>query len=347
MYEIDDLLREAVAGQASDVHITVGAPPIFRLNGRLIPHGNKKLERDQTEEMAKHLLPASEWEHYLRSGEVDTSYHLKETARFRLNIYRQKGATAIVARIIPQEIPSIHDLGMPEVLEQIAMMPQGLFLVTGPTGSGKSSTLAAMIGYINEHAAKHIITLEDPIEFVHGHQQSMVHQREIGFDTENFANGLRASLRQDPDIILVGEMRDLETIATAITAAETGHLVLATLHTNSAAQTIHRIIDVFPANQQEQVRIQLADVLAGVLSQRLLPKTDGSGRVAATELLIKHPSVSNLIRNGKVGQIANVMQTSRALGMHTLQMSVKDLLKKGLISPETAEPYRIQPGEAL
>ena len=345
MYEIDTLLREAAEKGASDVHLTVGSQPVFRIDGKLMLIGDTPLVEEDTNKMARHLLPESEWGEFENKGEIDASYHLQGAARYRLSIFRQKQHTTIVARIIPSKIPSIEDLKMPKVLEQIAMSPQGLFLVTGPTGSGKSTTLAAMIDYINRHTAKHIITLEDPIEYTHNHQMSLVHQREIGFDTDSFANGLRASLRQDPDIILVGEMRDLETISTAITAAETGHLVLATLHTNSAPQTIHRIIDVFPAGQQDQVRIQLAEVLAGVLSQRLFPRKDGSGRVASTELLIKHPSVSNLIRNGKVSQLTNVMQTSRALGMHTMQMSIQELLQTGKIDSKLAEPYLVRAGE--
>lgn len=347
MYEIDELLKQAAALNASDVHLTVEAPPIFRIDGKLQPAGETELTKEHTEIMAKHLLVSSEWQKYVEKGEVDAAYHLKGAARFRLSVFRQKSCTTIVARIIPGSIPSIKDLEMPSVLEQLALMPHGLFLVTGPTGSGKSTTLAAMIDYINHHASKHIITLEDPIEYVHSHDQSMVHQREVGFDTDTFQNGLRASLRQDPDIILVGEMRDLETISTAITAAETGHLVLATLHTNSASQTIHRIIDVFPPNQQDQIRIQLAEVLVGILSQRLFPKKSGSGRVAATELLIQHPSVANLIRNGKVAQISNVMQTSRALGMHTLEMSVKELAASGQIDFDLAKSYMNRPGDAL
>ena len=234
---------------------------------------------------------------------------------------------------------------MPVILQELAEKQQGLVLVTGPTGSGKSTTLAAMIDYINERQAKHIITLEDPIEYLHVHKKSIVHQREVGVDTQNFANGLRASLRQDPDVILVGEMRDLETISTAITAAETGHLVLATLHTNSAAQTINRIIDVFPPYQQSQVRIQLASVLEGIVSQRLLPTVDGTGRMAATEILLNQPAIANLIRNEKVDQIANILQTSRSQGMHTLEMSVKELLGRNIISYETAQPFLQSVGE--
>ena len=242
-------------------------------------------------------------------------------------------------RIVPTSIPTIEDLKLPEILKKISEKPQGLVLVTGPTGSGKSTTLAAMIQYMNETMRKHVITLEDPIEYLHKHGSSIIDQREVGFDTNNFANGLRAALRQDPDVILVGEMRDLETIQTAITAAETGHLVFGTLHTSSAPATINRIIDVFPPSQQAQIRIQLASVLVSVISQRLFPTIDKQGRIGATEILINNSAVANLIRNEKIHQIISIMQTSRSYGMHTLEMDVKELVQKGMISRDSAEPY--------
>ncbi len=338
-YDIHEILKNAVLDKASDVHITVDSPPIRRIDGKLQAYGDVSLTGEDTEKMAKTLLSDVDWQSFLEKGEVDASYAISEVARFRLNIYRQKQSVTFVARIIPDTIPTIQELNMPNVLEKLARKPHGLILVTGPTGSGKSTTLAAMIDFINKQEAKHIITLEDPIEYVHHHQKSMVHQREIGSDTEKFANGLRAALRQDPDIILVGEMRDLETISTAITAAETGHLVLATLHTNSAAQTINRIIDVFPPHQQAQIRIQLADVLEGIISQRLFPRTGGNGRIAATEILINLPSIGNLIRSEKISQIQNVMQTSRIQGMHTLEMSIRDLLQTGMIEMRAAAAY--------
>lgn len=344
--DINQLLSEAVHDQASDVHITVGSPPIRRIDGTLLPYGEQPLTGADTEAMAKAILSEKEWQAFLETGEADASYAIENVARFRLNVYRQKQHVTFVARIIPDNIPTIQQLNMPPVLEQLALKPHGLILVTGPTGSGKSTTLAAMIDYINQREAKHIITLEDPIEYVHEHGKSMVHQREVGSDTLKFANGLRAALRQDPDIILVGEMRDLETISTAITAAETGHLVLATLHTNSASQTINRIIDVFPPHQQAQIRIQLADVLEGIVSQRLFPRAMGSGRIAATEILLNHPSIANLIRSEKVNQIKNVMQTSRPLGMHTLEMSIQELLAAGLINGETAAVYLNNVGDS-
>lgn len=333
---IDDLLANAFHMNASDLHITTGAMPVYRIHGELTQHGNFQLTEEMTKEMAKHLIGTKNWPTFIEAGEIDFSYHLQGVARFRINIFKQKDQISLAARVIPVSIPSLDQLNMPPILKQLAKRPQGLILVTGPTGSGKTTTLAAMIDLINKEEAKHIITLEDPIEYIHHHQKSIIHQREVGSDTQSFANGLRASLRQDPDIILVGEMRDLETIATAITAAETGHLVLATLHTNSAPQTINRIIDVFPPNQQGQIRLQLAAVLAGIISQRLIPKQDKNGRVAATEILINQPAIANLIRNQKVSQVKNMLQTGRAQGMHTLEMSINELVQNGIIDPNYA-----------
>lgn len=333
------LLEKAYEEQASDLHIIVNSPPILRIDGQLRPAGGYPLSRVDTENMARDLIPESLWENFIEQGEVDFNYELEGKSRFRLNAYHQRNSISIAIRTIPATIPTIADLNLPKTLEDLMDKPQGLVLVTGPTGSGKSTTLAAMINYINHNFAKHIITLEDPIEYVHQHIKSIINQREVGTDTKSFANGLRASLRQDPDIILVGEMRDLETISTAITAAETGHLVLATLHTSSAAQTIDRIIDVFPPHQQRQIRLQVSNVLQGIISQRLFPVRKGGGRVAATEILINTPSVANLIRNEKIHQIQNVLQTSRAQGMHTLEMSIQSLVKNGTISYEIAAPY--------
>lgn len=333
------LLEKAYEEQASDLHIIVNSPPILRIDGQLRPVGGYSLSRVDTENMARDLIPESLWENFIEQGEVDFNYELEGKSRFRLNAYHQRNSISIAIRTIPATIPTIADLNLPKTLEDLMDKPQGLVLVTGPTGSGKSTTLAAMINYINHNFSKHIITLEDPIEYVHQHIKSIINQREVGTDTKSFANGLRASLRQDPDIILVGEMRDLETISTAITAAETGHLVLATLHTSSAAQTIDRIIDVFPPHQQRQIRLQVSNVLQGIISQRLFPVREGGGRVAATEILINTPSVANLIRNEKIHQIQNVLQTSRAQGMHTLEMSIQSLVKNGTISYEIAAPY--------
>lgn len=344
-FDIDSFLRKAYTSNASDLHITVDSPPVFRIHGKLMPDGDIPLTNAVVKEMAKNIVPTKDWDRFIEVGEIDFSYSLEGVSRFRVNAYHQKQNISIVARVIPQKIPTIEQLNMPEVLKELAMKPQGLILVTGPTGSGKSTTLAAMIDYINNQDAKHIITLEDPIEYEHHHRKSIVNQREIGIDTQSFANGLRAALRQDPDIILVGEMRDHETISTAITAAETGHLVLATLHTNSAAQTINRIIDVFPPHQQAQIRIQLSSVLSGIISQRLLPTANGTGRIAATEILINLPSVANLIRNEKVDQINNILQTSRKAGMHTLEMSIRELLQTGVIDSQIANNYLFNAGD--
>lgn len=342
--DIDFLLTKAFTDDASDLHISVDSPPIYRTHGTLMRFGNEALTPEQTETMAKKVLGFN-WEAFQQLGEFDFAYNLENVARFRINAFKQKGNISIAARVISTEIPTIEQLQMPAILNDLSLKPQGLILVTGPTGSGKSTTLAAMIDYVNRNEQKHIITLEDPVEYVHDHKQSVVQQREVGFDTLKFTNGLRAALRQDPDVILVGEMRDLETISTAITAAETGHLVLATLHTNSAAQTINRIIDVFPPHQQGQIRIQLASVLEAIISQRLFKRKDTRGRIAATEILLSHPSVGNLIRNEKVDQIDNVIQTSRALGMHTLSMSINELINTGKIDYDEAKPYLQNSGE--
>lgn len=336
---IISLLEKSFLDRASDLHITVGLPPVFRVNGALQTFGDTALDEYDTKEMLKELLPASKIQEFEEKGELDFSYEIPEQCRFRINAYHQQKQVSIAARMIDSKIPAIETLGMPNVLYSLADKPQGLILVTGPTGSGKSTTLASMIDYINSTQAKHIITLEDPIEYVHTHKKSVINQREVGADTQSFANGLRAALRQDPDVILVGEMRDLETISTAITAAETGHLVMATLHTSSAPTTIDRIIDVFPPHQQGQIRIQLANVLQGIISQRLFVRHDAKGRIAATEILVQTPSVANLIRNEKVHQIQNVMQTSRALGMHTLESSIQNLVTTGKVSLESAKPF--------
>ncbi|MFZ3588336.1 type IV pilus twitching motility protein PilT [Bacillus sp. DJP31] len=336
---IEHLLRASFELKASDIHLTVGVQPIMRINGDLKRYGKDLLKPEDTEQMAKEMIPPATWNTFLDKGELDFSYGIPGVSRFRVNAYRQRSCVAMAIRIVPTTIPTLDDLALPDILKKIAVKPQGLVLVTGPTGSGKSTTLASMIHYLNQTERKHIITLEDPIEYLHKHGNSIIDQREIGFDTMNFSNGLRSSLRQDPDVILVGEMRDLETIHTAITAAETGHLVFGTLHTSSAPSTIDRIIDVFPANQQPQIRVQLASVLVAIISQRLLPKKGGLGRVAATEILIKNSAVANLIRNEKIHQIINVMQTSRAAGMHTLEMKVKEYLNAGIITNEVAQHY--------
>lgn len=334
---IIDLLMQAHEMKASDIHITVNAPPIFRIHGKLRPMGEQAFTPMNTLELAKELMNSEQYKEFMDNSDIDFSYGLPDLCRFRVNVYKQKGSVSMTIRLIPSEIPAMEKLGLPEVSEQFANKPQGLLLVTGPTGSGKSTTLAAIIDYINRTMNKHIITLEDPIEFVHSHKSSVVNQREIGIDTQSFTTGLRAALRQDPDVILVGEMRDLETISIAITAAETGHLVFGTLHTTDAPQTIDRVIDVFPPEQQQQVRVQLASVLIGVMAQRLLPTIDGDGRVAAIEVLVQTPAVANLIRSEKVHQIHSVMQTGRAQGNQTMEMALRELLQEQKISVEDAK----------
>ena len=337
--QLHAILQGAFACGASDIHLTVGIPPVIRMNGELKPYGKTPLFPEHTEEMARSIIPHHLWPAFKEKGELDFSYGIPKVSRFRINAYHQRSCVSMAIRVIPTHIPTIQDLFLPPQIQNLITHPQGLILVTGPTGSGKSTTLAAMINEMNRFMRKHIITLEDPIEYLHRHGQSIIDQREVGFDTRSFANGLRACLRQDPDVILVGEMRDLETISTAISAAETGHLVLGTLHTTDAASTINRIIDVFPAEQQTQIRIQLASVLKAVISQRLFPTADFTGRRAAVELLICNAAVKNLIRSEKTHQIQSVIQTSREAGMQTMQMAIEQLLRKKVISNEAASPY--------
>lgn len=337
--KIDYLLRAGYELKASDIHITVGVPPVLRINGELKRYGKDIITPEDTEGMAKSMIPDNMWTQFKEKGELDFSYGIQGVSRFRVNAFFQRSCVSLAVRIVPTKIPTIEELMLPNVLKKIAEKPQGLVLVTGPTGSGKSTTLASLIQHMNQTMRKHIITLEDPIEYLHKHGHSIIDQREVGFDTNNFANGLRAALRQDPDVILVGEMRDLETIQTAITAAETGHLVFGTLHTSSAPATINRIIDVFPPSQQSQIRIQLASVLVSIVSQRLFKTRDNNGRRVATEILINNSAVANLIRNEKIYQIVNVMQTSRAQGMHTLDTSIRELVHADIIAKDLAEPY--------
>ncbi|MCA1056325.1 type IV pilus twitching motility protein PilT [Rossellomorea aquimaris] len=341
---INQLLRAAFDLKASDIHLTVGSPPIFRIHGDLKRYGQEVLKPADTESMAKAVIPEDMWTEFKERGELDLSYAIPGVSRFRVNAYHQRSCISIALRVVPTKIPTLDELALPGVLKKIAEKPQGLVLVTGPTGSGKSTTLAAMIQYMNQTMRKHIITLEDPIEYLHKHGSSIIDQREVGFDTKSFAYGLRSALRQDPDVILVGEMRDLETIHTAITAAETGHLVLGTLHTSSAVSTIERIIDVFPSVQQSQIRVQLASVLQGIIAQRLLPTIDKQGRVAATEVLLNNSAVANLIRSEKIHQIPSVMQTSRSMGMELLQSTVKSYVDNGIISAEVAQPFMQEHG---
>lgn len=289
-------------------------------------------------------MNAEQWTAFNLHGELDFSLQLPDTSRFRVNVYRQRGSVSIAARVVGAVVPQLENLGLPPILAKLTEKQNGLVLVTGPTGSGKTTTLAALINHINRTARRHIITLEDPIEYLHHHDQSIINQRQVGYDTNGFAPALRAALRQDPDVILVGEMRDLETISTAITAAETGHLVFATLHTSDAVQTIDRVIDVFPTGQQRQIRIQLASVLQGVVSQRLIRKKDNQGRVAALEILLNTPAVANLIRSEKGHQIRSVMQTSKQLGMQTMDMHLRELLQTGKITEALFSQYEMRMG---
>lgn len=334
--DIQELLKLAVSEKASDLHLTVGVPPIVRINGQLIKTDRPKLVPADTSELLYSITSDEQRHHFIETGELDFSFAVPGMSRFRVNAFKQRGTTAVVIRVIPDKVPTLEDLGHPEVLKTLARKPRGLVLVTGPTGSGKSTTLAAMINLINHEKAAHVITLEDPIEYLHKHNECIVNQREIHADTKSFANALRAALREDPDVILVGEMRDAETISTAITAAETGHLVFATLHTNDAAQTIDRIIDVFPPHQQQQIRIQLSVTLQGIVAQQLLPTSDGNGRVAALEILIATPAVRNLVREGKTHQLVTVLQTGGKLGMQAMDLALRDLYRNGIVSYEEA-----------
>lgn len=333
--ELLRLIEYAINKKASDIHITVGVPPVLRIDGDLVFFGEKELSPADTKTLVLETLKENQLSILEEKGEVDTSYSNPGVGRFRVNAYKQRGSYAIAFRIIPLRIPTIKELGLPAVAESLAKLPRGLVLVTGPTGSGKSTTLASMIDLINEENDCHIITLEDPIEYLHKHKKSIINQREIGHDTLSFSNALRASLRQDPDVILVGEMRDLETISTVLTAAETGHLVFSTLHTIGAAKTIDRIIDVFPPHQQQQIRVQLASVVQAIISQQLLLKTDGKGRVAAFETMVITPAIRNLIREEKIHQIDTAIQTSKKHGMQTMDSSLLELYNKGIISKET------------
>ncbi len=339
--DIYDILEKAKELNASDIHITVGVPPTIRNSNGLSPIFPGALTAQYIQVLVKGLLTQEQLEVFNKVGEVDFSFDGGNIGRYRANIYRQSGKPAIALRYINSEPPTLEELGLPEVLRDLAKKRRGLVLVTGPTGSGKSTTLAAMVDYINNNSGEHIITIEDPVEYTHKHKNSIINQREIGSDTKSFANALRGALRQDPDIILVGEMRDLETIQTAISAAETGHLVLSTLHTTGAAKTIDRIIDVFPPHQQGQIRTQLASVLQGIVSQQLMPNKDKSGRVAGLEILINTPAVGNLIREGKIHQINTAIQTGKQSGMQLMDRALVDLFKQNKIDVETLKKYAI------
>lgn len=335
MINIEQLVADSAEKLVSDVHLTVGLPPVVRIDGALFNVDLPVLTDEDALDAAKQLCSVAQLEELEREGEVDFAVTVAEKSRMRCNVYHQQGHIAIALRLLPLVIPTVEELELPRVLVEQAEKPRGLVLVTGPTGSGKSSTLAALLDHINHTRRRHIITLEAPIEYIHQRDQCIINQREVGLDTMSFAAGLRAALRQDPDVILVGEMRDLETISTAITAAETGHLVFGTLHTKGAANTVDRIIDVFPAEQQEQVRIQLADVLECAVGQTLLPRI-GGGRRAVFEILIGTPAVRSLIRQNKSFQIINSMQTSKRQGMQTLDDALANLVRARQITLEDA-----------
>jgi twitching motility protein PilT len=347
-YSIDDLLERTVAAGASDLHVTAGSEPAIRVDGVLERLEDlERLTRDDTQQLLYRIMSTEQQKHLEIKRQLDISYALAGLARFRVNIYFQRDSLGAAFRLIPAKLKTLDELGLPPVLHELATKPRGLVLVTGPTGSGKSTTLAAMIDEINSTRRDHIMTIEDPIEFLHWHKRCIVNQREIGPDATTFAEALRGALRQDPDVILLGEMRDLETIATALTAAETGHLVFATLHTQDAPSTVDRLIDVFPATQQEQIRVQIASTLQGVITQTLLPRADGNGRVAALEILIPDDAVRNLIRQAKVEQVYSIMQTGGKRGMQTLEQSLAELIARGVISQATALSRSSRPDQLL
>jgi len=332
---IDELLELVVEAKGSDLHLATGLPPTYRIDGDLIIGNYTKFTPQIVQRMCYDILTDDRIQKFENSLELDFSYQLGKSSRFRVNYFRDKGSVAAAFRTIPYKIPTLEQLNQPQVVHELTKRHRGLILVTGPTGSGKSTTLAAMLGQINRNYRHHIITIEDPIEFMHTHDQCLINQRELGQDTHSFGAALRAALREDPDILLVGEMRDLETMELAITAAETGHLVFATVHTNSAAQTVDRIVDVFPVAQQEQIRVMLSNNLVAVLTQQLLPKV-GGGRICAQEIMIASPAIRNLIREAKAHQMNSVLQTSAHLGMKTMDQSLRDLYNQGVIPYELA-----------
>lgn len=345
-FDFAEVLTRMVELRASDVHLSPGFQPAIRVRGRITPLDDyPPMTPQQTREVVYAILNNDQRKRFENNQQLDFAYAIPNVARFRVNVYFQRGAISAAFRHIPQEIKTVEELGLPPVMTEFTRKPRGFVLVTGPTGSGKTTSLAAMIDMINREREEHILTIEDPIEFMHAHQKCIVNQREIGADAIDFASALKSALRQDPDVILVGEMRDLETISTALTAAETGHLVFATLHTQSTAQTVDRIIDVFPSEQQHQVRMQLSVALQGIVTQQLLPTADGAGRVCATEVLIPTPAIRNLIREGKTHQIYSAIQTSGSTGMQTMDAHLAQLTRQGKITRQLAEQRASVPEE--
>src|ERR671931_657538 len=347
-YSIDDLLEQMVGRKASDLHITVGSPPAVRVRGEVERLDDyEPLSSEDTQQLLYRILSSEQQKQLEIKRQLDFSHSVPGLARFRVNVYFQKESVGAAFRMIPDELKTLEELGIPPTLHKLAEKPRGIVLVTGPTGSGKSTTLAALIDEINRNRSEHILTIEDPIEFLHRHKRCIVNQREIGADAPSFADALRAALRQDPDVVLLGEMRDLETTSTALTAAETGHLVFATLHTQSAPGTVDRIIDQFPSEQQEQIRMQLAGTLQGIVTQALLPTADGTGRVPVLEILLPDDAVRNLIRQARVEQIYSVMQTGTQRGMQTLEQALVDVVTRGVVTKESALTCTSRPDQLL
>lgn len=346
MAKIEELMHKVVEKEASDLHLTSGLPPVLRMDGRLIPLDDyPKLGSEDVKKLIYEILTDGQRVKLERDLELDLSYSLPGKARFRVNVYWQRGSVGAALRLIPFNIKSPEELGLPKVVEKLARKPRGFILVTGPTGCGKSTTIASMINIINQTRDVHVMTIEDPIEFLHTHGKSMINQREVGIDSHSFTAALRHVLRQDPDVILVGEMRDLETISIALTAAETGHLVFASLHTQDAPQSIDRIVDVFPPQQQHQIRIQLAGTLQAILAQQLLPRKDGTGRIPAMEVMIATPAIRNMIREQKVHQIYTAMQSGYNVGMQTMDQALANLVKANIVSYQEAFSRAINPEE--
>jgi twitching motility protein PilT len=344
-FDFADVLMQVMERNASDLHLTAGSPPMIRHHGRLHALDYPVLTPQVTREVIYSILTNDQRQRLENDWQLDLAYSIPGKARFRVNAYFQRASLSAAFRLIPQDMPKLRSLGLPQTIEDFTKKPRGFVLVTGPTGSGKSTTLAAMLDLINDTRHEHILTIEDPIEFLHMHKSCIVNQRELGADAQSFGQALKAGLRQDPDVILVGEMRDLETISTALTAAETGHLVFATLHTQDTAQTVDRIVDVFPPAQQQQVRVQLSVALQGIVTQQLLPLANGTGRCVATEVLVPTPAVRNLIREGKTHQIYSALQTGAQFGMQTMDTSLAELVRGGKISRELAESRSSAPEE--